>query len=338
MSGKYQGFTHTDLDGVMSNLLIRSMYMKLGYSVTCESCGYHNIDDKIISYLNSRDYDPSVVIVITDICPSYEVACKLDNLPNKKILIDHHQSSREDMCRKNGKDIDFKWMYIQEGDSATMYCYKYVLDMCSTFKDDNKLYLWFKKYKEVVYLTDLWDTKSRSCEEYRANLSRITLLNNLMSALGMNEFTSRFLINPEFVLSSVEYAKIEVAEKIKDKHCKGINVYRFVKELENGEKLLYGLCFSGNYRSEVASYQFGMDNNLGILFVIDMNSCGGSLRRSEFNKLGGCVDLTKIAVQFDENGGGHPFAAGFGFEIGDYNSIISKIVKGDFKVELEVIE
>ncbi len=310
-------FTHTDLDGVVSNILMCHYVNLLGYSYSTELCSYDDIDKEIMGYLNSYDYDHSSLIIITDICPSIEVVDRLDSLTNDKILIDHHQTAEEVV-----KECSYDWLHVSEGDSGAMLCYKYLKGRFNEL--DNLL----KHYQHLVLVTDLWDSKPRTSEAYLRYKDDIYNTLALFSALGFNNFKTRFLKDPALIFSDYERGAVDAIERIKKATCRGIYLYKFITEC-GGDRVVYGFCFVGRFKSEVAEYQFLTNNDLDIIFMIDMNFTNGSIRRKNESS----IDLANLAEQF--GGGGHPYASGFSFEIGNYSKVISRIVSKDFKLKYE---
>jgi oligoribonuclease NrnB/cAMP/cGMP phosphodiesterase (DHH superfamily) len=326
MGNNIQCFSHSDLDGVVSNLLFCKYYNLLGYSHSTErgSSG-DDIDSKILEYINSKKYSEDDIIIITDVCMSYAVATILDNLPNKKIHLDHHETSLKNLCRKDPNKNDFDWSYIKEGDSATMMVYRYIDNVS---KDNNDVNIVMRQYRPLVVVTDLWDTKPRDSEEFvrlRVNIEEIL---TLMNSLGFNDFKARFMINPSIELGEVEYTRVVAVNRVK------MNVLRYtnvnIRPIRYRDKsCCYGVCFSNMYRSEIADYAFKNNSELMFMVIVDMNSGRLSFRRSNNNEL----DLTVIAKQFDSNGGGHPFACGAKFSIDNYKYILDKLFSGDFELE-----
>lgn len=328
---KVKLFTHTDLDGVVSNLIACTYFIWKGCSISTERCGYDNIDKNILGYINSWEYDPDAVIFISDISPSYEVFCILDNLPNPKILIDHHQTAMDKIDVVETKS--FPWAYIQEGDSASLLVMKYLLQQVKSDTSEKgvKMLESLRAYYDLVYLTDLWDCRSRESEEYIANLDKITRLNGLFSALGWFKFKDRFIANPSIETTEVEDAMVDMLLRIKKNVMRYTRVYclKYNKEDKNA---LYGLGFANDYTSDVAEYIFSQYTELLFVVLINMNGCTGSLRRNSKHELCESTDLQELAKQFDEGGGGHPFAAGFSFNIDNYHTIINRVVTTDFYI------
>ncbi len=310
-------FTHTDLDGVVSNILMCHYANHLGLSYSTEMCSYDNVDKEIMGYINGYEYNPDDLIIITDICPSIKVIEKLESLPNKKILLDHHQSAEEAI-----KDHDYEWLIVNEGDSGAMISYKYLNGKSEEF---DKI---LKNYQYLVLVTDLWDSKSRVSEAYLKYKKEIYNTLALFSALGFNKFKERFLRNPSIKFTEYEQGAVDAVERIKKATCKGTYLYKFNTDCE-GSNLTYGLCFVGRFRSEIAEYQFLSNLELNFLFLIDLNSSSGSLRRRDES----LIDLAHLAEQFE--GGGHPYASGFIYDIGNYHKIINRIVTKDFKLKRE---
>jgi hypothetical protein len=322
-------FTHSDLDGVVSNLLFCKYYNLQGYEHSTENCSTGSDTDlKIKAYLNSSyEYRKDDIIVITDVCMSYEVACILDNLPNIKIHIDHHDTSQK-MLGVHNPNGDFSWSYIKEGDSATMMVYKY---LNKATKEKKELNIKLKEYQPLVVVTDLWDTKSRVSEDFIKWTVPIENTLSLMNCIGFSNFKARFMINPNIELSEVELARVSTVHKIKNNVMKYTQVYSRPKEYKDFG-VIYGVCFGGLYRSEVAEYVFKNNPELLFVAIIDMNGCRVSLRTGH-HKLAEGLDLTKVCKQFDENGGGHPFACAFGFSIDEYSKVVNKLMFGEFVLE-----
>lgn len=322
---KVQLFTHTDLDGAVSNLLFCRYYIMNGYSISTELCTYGNVDSKIASYLNSYKYNASDVIVITDISPSKEIADKLDSFPNKKILIDHHQTALENLGDENGS-LNYSWMLIREGDSAAKLVLKYLLKLTEQDEKQNSV---MKQYINLVVLADLWDSKPRNSEEYISNLSDISDINALFSVLGYNNFKARFIINPSIELSEVENAQIAVLVKIKEDACKYTRIISLSSTWEE-KKVLYGVGFvTGKFKSDIAEWQFNVNNDLLFVILLDLNIFSGSIRRNGNHPLHESLDLSVLADKI-AGGGGHPFAAGFNFELDNYADILDTVLKGSF--------
>jgi nanoRNase/pAp phosphatase (c-di-AMP/oligoRNAs hydrolase) len=307
----------------------------MGYGHSSEQCNTGNdIDEKIKKYINSYEYSKDTIIIIVDVSMSYEVASILDNLPNTKIMIDHHQTAIETLNKNNPnkEQTDFKWAYVKEGDSATLLVHRYLLKRAIEEKRHD-LYDEMVKYNHLVKLIDLWDTKSRDSEEYISFSSEINEIVNFLSALGTSEFKARFFINPSTQLTEVERAKLDTTKRIKD------NVVKYITPRINtksymGELVEYAVCFSGVYRSEIADAISRKYPKVLFVVIINMDTCRVSFRRNSFHKFKS-LDLTHIVYQFSskDKGGGHPFACAFAFDIGDFADVVTRLLKGDFSLE-----
>lgn len=322
---KVKLFTHNDLDGAVSNLIALKYFIGLRYSASTDICSYGNVDKNIEGYLNSYEYDPEAVIVVTDISFSEEVAEKLDKVSNPVIMLDHHKTAEEVFMGEDGR-LKYKWMRIQEGNSASFMAYKYFRNRAERGSIVRKE---IEKYKKLVYLTDLWDTKSRQSEEFVKYEKDIKKVLDLFKGLGYNEFKDRFFGNPSIEMSERERAITETIEKTKKRYMSRFRVYNLPISFE-GENHLYGFGFSSDFVSEVAEHIFSMNDRCLFSVTLDMNGCSGSFRRNEKHPEWEKIDVSKIAEQF--GGGGHPFAAGFEFEIKDYDRVIKKIIKSEFDI------
>ena len=316
-------FTHTDLDGAVSNLIALKYFIGKRYKVSTDLCTYGNVDKNIMGYFNSFEYNPEAVIVVTDISFSKEVAEHLDKAPNKVIMIDHHKSAEELFMDEDGRPI-YDWMTIFEGDSASFLTYKYFMGIS---KKDSEMRTILYNYKVLVYITDLWDTKSRQSEEFIKYDKEIRNMLNLFKGIGFNAFKDRFFQNPSIKLMEKEEGVVETVERLKRNSMKKFQLY-VLPVTFRGETHVFGFGFASDYISEVAEYIFDMNDKCLFSVTLDMNYCSGSFRRNQKHPLGEEVDVEELAKQF--GGGGHPFAAGFEFEIKDYDRVIKKIINSEF--------
>lgn len=86
-------FTHTDLDGYGCALLTK---LAVGVNnVDADFCGYTNINEKVKSFIDNKEYNSYEYVFITDISVNEEIAELINNLKskNKFILLDHHETA-----------------------------------------------------------------------------------------------------------------------------------------------------------------------------------------------------------------------------------------------------
>lgn len=315
-----QFFTHNDLDGVVSNLQALKFYSGLGYYVSTEITGYNDIDNKILNYVNSRDYSTETLIFITDISCSPEVAEFLDKLPNPKTLIDHHST--------NVFLNKYSWADVREGDSASLMVYRHLKD-----NTNNAEFLKvIDKYFDLIKITDLWDSKPRDSAEYIKNKETIDKINMLFSGIGLSNFRLRFMANPSIEFTESEYSVIDCFTRLMNSYCRFTKIYKLKHHCggDASRNVYYGFGFSEKYISQVSSYALDNDHDLAFVILINMNGLSLSFRRNTNNKYGEVIDLSKIASQF--GGGGHPYASGANFNFENYYEIITRIQNGDFDV------
>ncbi len=313
MYTKAKLFTHTDLDGLLSNVLMCRwvMFKSMGFST--ELCGYDSVDRKIAEYIDSREYRDTDLLIITDICPSVGILETLNSLPNPKILIDHHQTAEEAIEGRG-----YTWALVMETESATALTYRYLRGKDPDF---DKI---LDSYKNPVFLTDLWDAKPRD-ELYKKYEKSIEILLAMFDSYGFNDMKSRFLERETIELTAYERGRIDSSLNIKDRVCKGTKLYKFLKD-----DVVYGMSFITRYRSQIADYLFKSNIDMVFMFLVDLNSKTVSLRRNPENTLSESIDLSFIAGQY--KGGGHPYASGFQFEMGGYGFIIDSIIEGKFEI------
>lgn len=308
-------FTHTDLDGLLSNVLMCRWvkFNSMGFST--ERCSYNNVNRVIIDYLDSYDYRDTDLIIITDICPDIEVLDRLNELPNPKILIDHHKTAEEAV-----KEKGYKWAIVEETDSATALVYRFLKGKNEEFD------VILSSYKAPVFLTDLWDSKPRDAT-YKKHEKGIEILLSMFDSYGFDDMKARFLDREGIELTSYEKGRIDSALRIKNSVCKGTKIYTLLKE-DSGITIAYGMSFITRYRSQVADYLLKANTDMVFMFLIDLNSLTVSLRRNPLNPMSDSIDLSFIAEQF--GGGGHPYASGFTYELGKYKEVIDSIIEGNF--------
>ena len=153
---KIKLFTHTDLDGIGCAILMKNVYRN--DKIDIEYCDYGNVNDKIGSFLNKKDYIEYDKIFITDISINEDIANIIDELSCMKefILLDHHKTA-EWLNR-------FDWAKIED------YCSVFGIKTSGTFMlhkwliENNEKYVKcnYSNSKDFVQLVNDYDTRPLS--------------------------------------------------------------------------------------------------------------------------------------------------------------------------------
>lgn len=295
---KVKLFSHNDLDGVGAIVVGKHAF---GDSLDFECCAYHNIDEKVKTFLESDEFEKIDAIFITDISVKDPEVIDLINekATNKLMLIDHHASAEH--LNK------YSWAKVSETEdtysdyllpetrlsSGTTAFYTYLVQNELLVPTDE-----LSDFTEMVRDWDTWDWTRKNPQNITAKQ-----LNMLHVLIGHYKFIDRFSKNPEVVFNATERALLETEER-------RIESVLFQKKRDIIKKELtlknntfnVAVAFSDNYHSELGNAI--AEDNPDIDFVILIN--GGT--RLSFRTVKEDIDLSVIAKEF--GGGGHPMAAG----------------------------
>jgi oligoribonuclease NrnB/cAMP/cGMP phosphodiesterase (DHH superfamily) len=289
-------FSHGDVDGAVSNLLVQKYYDCNGSNFKVEFCNYRNIDARIESFLNSNDYNEGIYVVLTDIFPSPEVLDALNRIPNRKLAIDHHQTSMDEIQGKN-----FDWVKVDTRFSATKLVFQHFVKGSDTAGVAR-----IKEYGELVRIVNLLDVGDRSSDEFLKNIDMIVDLSSFFSASGVSAFRRRFAQKANLFWNEIEKTTITTVEKFRQDVLRRLNPQEIESACGNYK---YVVAFASDYQSDIPEHVLRTRNEFAFIIIVDMNDARFSLRRNDNNSFGAGLDLAKIAEHY--GGGGHPFAAGF---------------------------
>ncbi len=144
-NSKILNVTHNDLDGTGCSILLGGVFKNIDYLV----CSYFSIDKELLM-INPDDYD---YVFVTDISPKIdEVLDKFDNL----ILIDHHQSAKNDPKKKRFVNRKYSATYLTNHFLTKMYGEERLARFSKLVKLINDYDMWVLKYKGSKALNDLF--------------------------------------------------------------------------------------------------------------------------------------------------------------------------------------
>jgi uncharacterized protein len=311
---KVKLFTHTDLDGVGCSIVAQHKFE----DVDVEYCDYHNINDKVNTYLNDllslsdTTIDGLIeqkvhhdLVFITDISVDEDTAKRIQSLIDIEMntifkLIDHHATA--EWLNK------YDWAYVnplhEDGlkSSGTSMLWDYL-------NQPEGLYPFVEKVRR--YDTWEWSTK------YNDNHAK--QLNDLLYLIGRDEFVIRFLHDPSIEFTDIESVILDM-EQTKIKHY----INRKDKEIEVVDILGYkaGVVVAESYHSELGNELAKKYHGLNFIAIINPSSTKVSYRGIKEN-----VDLGKDVAKFF-GGGGHPRAAGSQFD----DSLVKEFIDRVFKI------
>ena len=308
-------FSHTDLDGVGSALLLKAIlktitpfknatFLPNSY---CETGKYGTIDKEILDFIKTNPYEVTHIF-ITDLCPSLEV---LDDLNNYCIenniewtIYDHHKTA---LTANNLYPNNANIVVVDEETgfkhSGTSLIFKklYGLMPHQAFNISGKGLL--AKFADIIRCYDCWDwaTNPEAMFKEKAND-----FNNLFYFFNFEERTGlvqKVLISGVCYLDNYD----EIVNALNHKEEEYINHKCKAAKYDVLDGYVYSYTFAEQYKSTLGNELAKLvhpDTNEPVDFgmVIDGNKL--SLRAVKDD-----IDVSAIANKFF-GGGGHQKAAG----------------------------
>ncbi|QRV11336.1 hypothetical protein JR311_20135 (plasmid) [Bacillus velezensis] len=312
---KIKLFTHTDLDGVGCGIIGKIAFD----NIDIEYLDYHNVNEKVESFINYGRYFEYEKVIITDISVDKEVADKINDIaPDKFILLDHHQTAESLNV--------YEWAHVhprrnaEEKNSGTNMLFEFLVRE-RLFKGTDRYFDALTVFAEKVRRYDTWEWK----EVYEDG--EASDLNNLLYLIGRTNFTDKFVnrlkvLNPLVVsegswLEMFDYGDKAVLAVDRDKAKSYINKKEKQMVATNlfGYKL--GVVFGEQYISELGNDLSERNKDLDAIAIVDLGNKKVSLRTAHHH-----INLgSEIASKF--GGGGHPKASGFQLSDDVANSVLS---------------
>ncbi|WEV83631.1 DHH family phosphoesterase [Bacillus velezensis] len=287
---KVKLFTHTDLDGVGCAIVCNHLLN----DVEVEFCDYHNIDQKVLEFINNNRFKEYDLILVTDISVNKDLAEKINEIQStsKWVLIDHHATAKWLNIYKWANVNDY---YIKSPceenlkTSATSMVYDHLIKFQNNECEE------LSEFVEKVRRYDTWEWSTKY------NDTHAKKLNDLLYIIGRENFIKRFSTNPSIYFSDHELHILDI-EKFKIKEY----ISKKEKQLRTLQVLDYstGVVFADTYQSELGNELAQKNPNLDFIIIIDPGSLKVSYRGVKEK-----IDLGKdIVAKF--GGGGHPRATG----------------------------
>lgn len=285
-------FTHQDLDAVGSVIIAK--WAKLMIK-SIEYHDYTSIDQALLGFLGRKDYHPTDLLLITDICPSQETCDRIDKIAGKEIevkLLDHHATK--------AWLTDYSWAVFDTTKSGALLTLNYLFQK---EKDPS-----VEIFTQAVNAWDLWKVES----EYR---SRGEDLNSLLYSIGRDEFIEAFARNIKADEEEGFKFLLEFSKKRKRKAIRQAvqAQYKKAKVYVDNENNQFVVAFATEFISDIAHAILEDENYNDIKYVLVVNPLGDTCSLRSRTDSG--VNVALIAQRF--GGGGHVNAAGFPFPMKD---------------------
>jgi len=289
-------FTHSDLDGAASAIILKLIYGNQLKDITF--CTYNTIDKELATFLAWKKEENLInnlveqVLLITDISPN-DKTLKMIGAVNylKPILLDHHKTREKSLS-------NYDWATFDNSKCGA----ELVLDFVNT-SNTNKLGRLFPETEEFVKAISAWDLWKVD-SEYR---ERGKQLNNICSFIGLEEFVDVFSKN----INADKLDKFQSLLKYLENN-KVQYIYKIIKEqLRKTENCMDGLgqtfkiLFASEYISELGNAALDDEDAEDLRYVVIVNPLTNtiSFRSREEDK----VDTSIIAKML--GGGGHKAAS-----------------------------
>lgn len=290
---KIKLFSHTDLDCIGCNVLIRN----LDCESDIENLDYGNVNERIKDFIINEEYLEYNYIFITDISVNKEVAELIDEvyIGRNVVLLDHHLTALwlnkyewaivEDNVeyedgifeKTSGTELLYRYICADKELPKFDYCYSAIEDFATQVKR---------------YDTWLWNTKYKDRKPKQ--------LNDLFYILGKDRFIK--CIEEDFYrVGSFMHKYSLLLELNQEKIDKYVNtkIREIIVRDINGYKV--GIVFADHNQSELGNRLSEINSSLDLIAMIGVNTISYRTVRDDIN----CGEFAKLF-----NGGGHPKASG----------------------------
>lgn len=267
-------FTHIDLDGYGSEVMVRAMYPDIkSYNVN-----YGFDSDPNYRKIMAQATD----IIFADISISASTAITLDNARRRGeknlILLDHHKSAYDRLAQ-----LEFDWIIFDENKSGALIAWDYFHK-----KDPTKMEP-YKDLAEVVSDYDLWIHKDPRSIQLQFLWSKIK-----------DTFVERFTLNPNLKFSDSEYAIVKAStDELAESYSDAMLDIEKLTDCEGLTFLLVPRCKSLLSLVAKMILETGFDYHLDYIAIL--NNGGISFRSLEY-------PVRVVAESL--GGGGHDLSAG----------------------------
>ncbi|MGL5507354.1 MAG: DHH family phosphoesterase [Paraclostridium sp.] len=311
---KVKVFTHTDLDGIGSVVLLSVL---LDAEVEYECHGYATIDSAVSGYFKDKKFLDYDMTLITDISIrkdfAVEAVSRMWNLGHKVGLLDHHPTA-EFLNQKLWANVQ-----TEKPNCGTSLTYEYIV---RAFEEeirnfDPAILKDVNKFVELVSQWDTWlwaETGNKTAKE----------LNDLYYMYGREYFLENMITKlkeGDGLFDSSDVKALEIRQKQIDKYIE--TKAKQLMLVDNAYKsLTAGVVYAEDFISELGHELLAEFDEIDYVMMINMGQRTASLRAREEDN----VDVEAIAASY--GGGGHIKSAGFRFSTKIYDDTMMDIING----------
>lgn len=296
---KVKLFSHTDLDGIGCNIVLKSVIPK--FDLDCENLNYNTINERVKEFFISGEFEEYIEVFITDISVNEEVAKIIQEKINETgisvTLLDHHKT----VLWLN----EYEWATVapdrEYGDKncGTMMLYNELMSkirMGVNYNIPKKQNL--LDFVEAVRKYDTWEWHDKYHDDTPKKLNDLffilgskRFINEVMDKIIISGCDTELFIYMYSLLLELQQEKIDKYIEKKNKEIIEYNI--------QGYKM--GVVFAEQFISELGNKLSEMNPQLDLIAMIGDN-------RISYRCVKEGVDCGEIAKKL--GGGGHFAAAG----------------------------
>lgn len=305
-------FTHTDLDGIGCSVLAELAYGK--DNVDIEYCGYDNIDDKVMAYIDSKEWHKYEFCFITDISVSDKIAQLIeketidcDTHCNHIQLLDHHKTALDlnkywwcrvkefngEAFKTSGTELFYEWLIVNDKLPPTPQLHSFVALVTN-------------------YDTWRWTTLGEDGEICKQ-------VNDLLYLYGRDKFITWAKSQLHDGVFPRLYEKDKLVLRLKQREIDGYIESKnksMIKTTIQG--YVAGVVFADRYQSELGNELCKLNDDIDFVAIVNID-------KSISYRTVKDVDVSNIAAEY--GGGGHPKASGSGVDLA-LKGLITNLIFG----------
>lgn len=287
---KILNLTHNDLDGVSTDILLKSVFQDHDVKVVAKYLSYSNLS----TYLKEHEeiikkFD---IILVTDLCVkknNIEILAELEKHKENVVFLDHHLDS-EHLSEQDNFYIEIS---TEKGKSSATSILADYLEWCGFKLNDNE-----KEYVNLVRIYDTWEWK----EIYKDK--ELFYLNECFHLLGASRFKSKML-KQGLSITKEDLSNEDIMEKIYLTYFKEkVNRLKKVQLKINNKEMTVGIVAVDKYISTLGNkllLHFKDEIDMVLLYNFDGKSVSYRSLSDDFK----CNEFANL-----HGGGGHVRASG----------------------------
>ena len=311
---KIKVFTHTDLDGVGSAILLKRYYGK--QNVDCEFCEYDGFESNIGKFIDSGRYVNYEYVYICDMSFGEDIAEIIDSTENLKVrmcLVDHHQTAV--YLNK------YEWAAVREyKKDGSRHCalsllHEILMGGKADSLDKMKISTpGVKSFVEIVRRYDTWEWWAKYEDE------EPKMWDDLLYIYGKKMFMDivlkRLEVFGHLLITKNEELLLIMEERKRQEYIDRKNSLLKTVQIDSYN---VGVVFAERYISELGNELCKLNPDIDFVAMINMDGY------VSYRTIRDDINLGKLAEKF--GGGGHAKASGSQIK----DDIVSKLLQSLFQ-------